>query len=106
MADIDTLPSRPAKAGKLPGVSPYVLLLREELRAGSMEQVATLTLGELDVEIAGGRDALWAIVRRKGRGGLALRAAHAPGGCGTVRMRKPQEGETARLEFDSAIGRQ
>ncbi|ATY32280.1 hypothetical protein [Sphingomonas psychrotolerans] len=106
MADIDTLPVRPAKAGKLPGVSPNVLLLRDELRSDAMEQVATLALGDLDIEISAGRDSLWAIVRRKGRGGLALRAAHAPGGCGKVRTRKPEEGEALRLEFDCAIGRQ
>jgi hypothetical protein len=106
MADIDALPVRPAKAGKLPAVSHNVLLLREELRAGTMQQVTTLALADLAIEIASGHDALWAIVRRKGRGGLALRAAHAPGGCGTVRTRKPEPGEALRLEFDCSIGRQ
>lgn len=106
MADIETLPVRPAKAGKLPGVSHYVLLLRDELCSGSMDIVATLSLGDLEVEIAAGRDSLWAVVRRKGRGGLALRAAHAPGGCGNLRTRKGDPGEALRLEFDCAIGRQ
>jgi hypothetical protein len=106
MADIDTLPARPAKAGKLQGVSPNVLLLREELRTGSMEEVARLTLGELDIEVSSGHDSLWAIIRRKGSGGLALRAAHAPGGCGPIRTRQSEAGEALRLEFDSAIGSQ
>jgi len=105
MTKTATLPTRP-KAGKLPGVTPNVLLLRAELRNGSMEEVATLKLGERSVTVCAGRDALWLIVRREGRGGLALRAAHAPGGCGEVRKRRAEGDETLRLEFDTVIGRQ
>jgi hypothetical protein len=104
MTRITTLPAR-AKAGKLPGVSPNVLLLREELRDG-MEEVATLALGERSVAVCAGRDALWLIVRREGHGGLALRAAHAPGGCGKVRTLRAEGDETLRLEFDTVMGRQ
>ncbi|MBB5711490.1 hypothetical protein [Sphingomonas xinjiangensis] len=104
MTKTTTLPARP-KAGKLPGVSPNVLLLREELRSG-MDEVAALALGGRTVAVCAGRDALWVIVRRGGRGGIALRAAHAPGGCGEVRTRRAEGDETLRLEFDTVIGRQ
>ncbi|UYY59778.1 hypothetical protein [Sphingomonas sp. S2-65] len=100
-----TLPARSA-AGKLPGVTPNVLLLREELRNGSMDEVAALPLGDRTIEVRSGRDALWILIRREGRGGLALRAAHAPGGCGEVRKRRTQGDETLRLEFDTVLGRQ
>lgn len=101
---MEPLPSR-SSSGKLPGVSPNLLLLREELRSGAMEKVAELTLDDLDIEVRAGRDSLWAIIRRPGKGGLALRAAHAPGGCSNVRTPRPQEGEALRVEFTSSMGR-
>jgi hypothetical protein len=105
MADTQTLPVRPA-AGKLPGISQFVLLLREELGSGAMEHVADLELGTLSIEILAGADSMWAIVRREGcAGGLAVRAAHAPGGCRAVRKQAPEEGEALRLAFTSTIGR-
>lgn len=106
MADVDTLPTRPAGAGKLAAVTPHVLLLRDELRTGAMAHVAELQLRERTIEISAGRDALWAIVRRKGAGGLALRAAHAPGGCTKVRKLRAEEGEALRIGFTSALGEQ
>lgn len=104
--DADTIPDRPQGMGPLPGASPHLLLLREELRTGSMESVAELGLGDRRVEICAGRDSLWVIVRRDGRGGLALRAAHAPGGCDEVRLLAAREGEALRLAFDSVLGSQ
>ena len=107
MAETETLPTRPARAGKLPGVSPNVLLLRDELRDKSMEAVAQFGLRQHRVEIAAGRDSLWAIIRREGRdGGIALRAAHAPGGCIAVETLRPREGEALRVRFTCAIGTQ
>jgi len=96
-------PARVARSDR--GVSQYVLTLRDELAAGSMEAVAKLELGTLAIDIRSGRDALWAIIRRAGCGGLALRLAHAPGGCGEVTRRRPEHGEALRLELDSAMGR-
>jgi hypothetical protein len=104
MADIEPLPTRTG-AGKLPGVSFNVLLLREELRSGTMAEVAELELGDLRIEVRAGRDALWALIRRPGHGALALRAAHAIGGCSDVRTRPAGEGEALRVEFTSTMGR-
>lgn len=98
-------PPRTAARKRLP-VSPYVLALREELRAGSMRRVAKLELGALEIEVAAGRDALWALIRCERRGGLALRIAHTPGGCDTVRRVRAQEGEALRIELSGLTGAQ
>ncbi|MES2442474.1 MAG: hypothetical protein V4574_06555 [Pseudomonadota bacterium] len=82
---------------------PAVLALRAELRGG-MREVAAFEMGARSVSVCAGRDALWAIVRREGRGGLALRIAHCPGGCTAVRRLRRGAGEALRLEVESAIG--
>ncbi len=86
-------------------VSPFVLALRAELSSGTLRHVAAFSLGDLAGEIAQGRDSLWAIVRRPGRGGLAIRLAYAPGGIDTVKRLHPGPGETLRLTVRSAMGR-
>ncbi len=91
-----TEPTRP--------VSPYVLSLREELQTRSMRSVARFELRDFEVEIATGRDAIWALVRRTGRGGLALRVASTPGGPRTIRRRARGKGEALRIEVDTLIG--
>lgn len=89
----------------LPDVSGFVLALREELRAGTMQPIAELELNGLRIEVRAGADSLWAIIRRGASGGLALRVAHAPGGCRGLRRRAVADGEALRLEFRSTIGR-
>ena len=98
MADIDIDQS-------LEGISPYVLALRDELRDGSMKRRARLALGDLDVEVCEGRDSVWAIVRREGKGGLALRAAYVPGGRYECRKLAPEPDVDLQLEIQSAQGR-
>ncbi len=86
-------------------VSPYILSLREELRGGAMKQVARFPLGDLDGEVCQGRDAVWVLIRREGRGGLALRAAHVDGASFTCRKAASEPGEVLQLTIDSVIGR-
>ena len=105
MADIETLRNPAAVAKALAGVSPYVLLLREELQSGNMETVTTLELRGRRIEVRRGADSLWAIIRRGKSGGLALRLAHTPGGCRDLNTGKAKRGEALRLEFTSGIGR-
>lgn len=105
MQAIERPRERVSRPMDLPGVSAAVLLLREELARGAMAPVAELTLGDFTINVQAGGDALWAIVRRPGRGGLALRVAHAPGGCSAVREARPREEEALRIELESAIGR-
>ncbi|HEY0624136.1 hypothetical protein [Sphingomonas sp.] len=86
--------------------SPQVLMLREELRAGSMRPLGKLALRDLEIEVAVGQDSLWALIRRARRGGIALRIAHAPGGCRTARTAAARDGEAMRIELESVTGAQ
>ncbi|RZF61105.1 hypothetical protein EWE75_19490 [Sphingomonas populi] len=53
-----------------------------------------------------GREALWAVIRRPGKGGLAVRAAHLPGGATRIKRRRADAGDALRLDIESAIGSQ
>lgn len=93
-----------AKTKEKRGVTPGALLLREELRAGSMRELAKLALGERAITLAAGHDAIWVIVRRAKRGGIAMRAAFCPAGYDEVRTVRAKAGEAARVEVTSPIG--
>jgi hypothetical protein len=60
------------------GVSPYVLGVREAFESRS-KSITRFPLGDLDVELRASHDSVWAFIRRKGHGGLALRAAYLTG---------------------------
>lgn len=83
-------------------VSPYLLALREDLRRHK-KPLSRFRSGELEVEVIAARDGVLAIVRRPGKGGLALRAAFitAPFECEVLDARP---GESARLRLISAVG--
>lgn len=85
--------------------SPTVLALREELHDGALKRLARFELGDLEAEVCQGRDSVWCIVRRDGRGGLALRAAYLGGIDFTCRKIACEPGETLRIEVASALGR-
>lgn len=87
------------------GASPTLLALHAELTNGTLRSQATFPLGNLGVDICVGHDSLWAIMRRPGLGGLALRLAYAPGGINKVSRMRAQPGEAVRLSITSAIGR-
>ena len=77
--------------------------LHAELAAG-MRRLTEISLGIRTVEISRGKDSIWAIVRRPGRGGVALRIAHCWGGCTKAAKRRPEAGELLRLRVESATG--
>jgi hypothetical protein len=83
--------------------SAATISLAAELAKG-MRPVARLALGARDIEVAAGRDSIWAIVRRPDKGGLALRIAHCWGGCAKVAKQRRRKGEMLRLRVESAIG--
>jgi len=99
---MDVIATRPARAE---AASAYVLALRAELREGDLRRLGHFALGDLAVEILGGRDSIWGVVRRPGRGGVALRLAFAPGGIAGCRTVKRKPGERLRLAIDSSLGR-
>jgi hypothetical protein len=86
-------------------VSGSVLALRDQL-ARTQEPIAEFEIGEKTVSVVAGTDSIWAIVRRPGRGGLALRVAHCWGGCTAVRKIARQADDAVRFEVDSAVGSQ
>ncbi|MCC2981041.1 hypothetical protein [Sphingomonas sp. IC4-52] len=85
-----------------PPVSPYLLALRETLGSGG-KGLAQFSIGELEVEVRAAHDSVFAIVRRPGHGGLAVRAAFIAGpfSCKSLRC---SPGEAARIEIASAVG--
>lgn len=89
----------------IPGVSAYVLGLREELMGGAMKRLDRFGLGDLSVDICQGADSVWLIIRRPDKGGLALRAAYTPDGGFKVRKLAPEQHEVLRLEAESVVGR-
>ena len=70
-----------------------------------MKRLGRFGLGDLEVEVCEGRDSVWAIVRREGKGGLALRTAYVPGGNYECRKLVPEPGVDFQLEVQSAQGR-
>lgn len=86
------------------GASPYVLAFREGMTSGSLKSRGTMPLGDLTVEIMAGGDAAWAIVRRPGKGGLALRLAYAPGAGLHCSRLKRSAGKGHALDVHSALG--
>jgi len=56
------------------------MALRDELAEGRMKPLGAISNGGYEVEVLLGRDSVWAMIRRPGRGALALRCAYAFGG--------------------------
>jgi hypothetical protein len=90
-------------AGTVPAASPFVLALRQALLEDRGRTIDRFELGELSVELRTSADSLWALIRRDGKGGLAVRAAFLVGDfrCATL---KAEAGEAARLGITSALG--
>ena len=85
--------------------SPFLFALREELRANALKRQGQFGLGDLSVEVCSGRDSVWCLIRRPGRGGLALRTAYFSGAQFTCRKVATEPGEVLRLEVESVLGR-
>ncbi len=83
-------------------VTPYLLTLRQALQR-SDAPLAQFSSGELDVEIRTTADSVFAIVRRPGAGGVAMRAAFVTGQFEAKAVRA-EPGEAARLSVDSDLG--
>ena len=86
------------------GYSPHVLQLKQELASRRMRLIASFDLDGRTVEARKGKDSLWLIIRRPGRGGFALRAAYAPSGGLSVRRAKRRKDETLHLRVKSGLG--
>ena len=85
-------------------VSPYVLAVRQVVESKDTKTITKFQLGELTVHVCSSADSVWALIRRPGQGGIALRAVHL-GAPFTCRALKPQPGETSRVSVVSSVGR-
>ncbi len=97
--------TRTAPTKSPPIASPYVLALCKDLAGRPRRAAAAFAVGDLACEVIEGADSVWAVIRRPGKGGLALRLAYVPGGFDRVRSMRRRPGEVARLAAESAAGR-
>ena len=82
--------------------SPYTLALCA-LLADPPDPISAFEMGDLRVELLCGEDSLWAIVRRAGKGGIAVRCAYLAGPfeCHAARH---EAGERLRVRITGAMG--
>jgi hypothetical protein len=82
--------------------SPYLLALRASLKAAD-EPLSRFRVGELEVELKEAQDSLFAVVRRRGKGGVVARIVFlaAPFQC---KLLEPEADEEVRLIVTSAVG--
>src|SRR5690349_6821971 len=66
------------KRQDVPGFTPRTLDAANQL-ADSSSGLAQRVMGELAVDVRAGRDTLWVVVRRPGKGGIALKTARSAG---------------------------
>jgi hypothetical protein len=84
-------------------VSPYVLVLRQALIDGAGKRLGSFATGTLVIEIRSFANSVWALIRRPGRGGLALRAAYLAGDFDCAAL-KSEPGEVGRFKVTSPLG--
>lgn len=65
--------------------SPFVIALAEILRR-KPAPLASFALHDMTIDIVEGAQSFWAIVRRPGRGGIALRCAFLPAGIKSLKV--------------------
>lgn len=88
---------------QLPAVTPYLLALRDQFASARAKAAATFTVGELKAELRPFGTALWLIVRREGKGGIALRAAQWAGEA-KLEFLDPEAGDIASIIITSSLG--
>ncbi|RYY14651.1 MAG: hypothetical protein EON55_07990, partial [Alphaproteobacteria bacterium] len=82
--------------------SPYALTLRDALN-GSAETITRMTAGEVKVHVIASYESIFAVIRRSGGGGLAVRAAFIVGRF-EARRAEAASGEAARVVVTTDFG--
>ncbi len=82
--------------------SPYALTLRDALN-GSAETITRMTAGEVKVHVIASYESIFAVIRRSGGGGLAVRAAFIVGRF-DARRAEAESGEAARVVVTTDFG--
>ena len=88
---------------KKKGYSPFVVALAEMLE-NKPPALASFALHDMTVEIVEGAQSIWAIMRRAGHGGLALRAAFLPAGTKAIKT-GAAKAPGCEIVTESAMGR-
>ena len=83
--------------------SPYALTLRDALN-GSAETITRMTAGEVKVHVIASYESIFAVIRRSGGGGLAVRAAFIVGRF-EARRAEAESGEAARVVVTTDFGK-
>jgi hypothetical protein len=78
------------------------LALQSELRGGRLKPLHRLAWSDVTIDACLGLDSVWLIIRRKGRGGLALRTAYGTGGM-TAEVTRGQSTDCV-IEARGALG--
>jgi hypothetical protein len=85
-------------------LSVFAAGVRRALISGAGRTLNRFEVGGLEVVLQMADDSVWALIRRTGKGGLALRAAYIPDGAFDCTVRKAHAGEAARLTVTSTLG--
>jgi hypothetical protein len=88
----------------IPGLPIATIGLRAELAKKQLKTLLSFDQGGLSIDVAQGRDSLWLLVRRQGKGGIALRAAYCAGAFEAT-IETPAHGEQCRLTLAGPLGR-
>jgi hypothetical protein len=92
-----------ALSKQVPAVTPYLLSLRDQLASARGKAPASFIVGDLKAELRPLGTALWLIVRRERKGGIALRVVHWTGDS-KVEIRDSEPGDIASIVITSALG--
>lgn len=93
-----------AQRSEQPAVTPFVQELADALHSATGRPLASMALAGIEVEVRLLANSLWAIMRREGDGGLALRVAFLFGDV-TCKVHRRQDDARAELRISSALGR-
>ena len=88
---------------KSDAVSPHVTALRSLLSSPDRQIIGHFRCEPGIVEVVVGHESVWAVLRRPGRGGFALRSAYLAGAF-SAEWLGPTDGILARLRIESAAG--
>jgi hypothetical protein len=83
-------------------VSPSLIAMKQATAAGG-RTIGVFHAGDLVIEVNGGKDSVWALIRRPGSGGVALRLAYLACDFRVARV-EPANGEALRLQVTSDLG--
>lgn len=86
----------------VPGFTPETLAARAEL-SEARKPLVRLRIGDLTCEARAGRDTLWLLIRREGKGGIAMRAIPTTAGVKVASQKRSKSAVKWGLESASGV---